>query len=159
MMINGILPIRFIVVGIALSLTAGGALADKPSWAGGGKNKKGDKHHEEKVHNERNYHDGHHNSQQDDVLVYRFGSHERRVVNEYYSSQGHHGKYPPGQVKKWHRGQPLPKHVIYYDLPQELYVRLPPPPPHHRYVQVAGDILMIAIGSSMVVDAIDDILH
>jgi len=155
MKIYGKSALRFIVVGIALSLTAGGALADKPSWAGGGKNKKGGKHHEEKVHSERNYHDVHH----DNVLVYRFGNHERRVVSEYYSSQGHHGKYPPGQVKKWHRGQPLPSYVTYYELPRELYVRLPPPPPNHRYVQVAGDILMIAVGSSMVVDAIDDIFH
>lgn len=157
--IYGKLTIRFIMVGLVLSLTAGGVFADKPSWAGGGKNKKGNKHHEDKGHSKHNYHDDHHDRRHENVLVYRFGSHERRIVNEYYSSQGHHGKYPPGQVKKWRRGQPLPRHIVYYELPQDLYVRLPPPPLHHRYVQVAGDILMIAIGTGMVVDAIDDILH
>ena len=42
-------------------------------------------------------------------------------------------------------------------VPQDLLLRLPPPPPQHRYVQVAGDVLLIAVGSSMVVDAIEDI--
>ena len=47
----------------------------------------------------------------------------------------------------------------YYDLPRDLLKRLPPPPLRHRYVQIAGDILLIAIGTSMVVDAIEDILR
>jgi Ni/Co efflux regulator RcnB len=38
-------------------------------------------------------------------------------------------------------------------------VRLPPPPPRHRYVRVAGDILLIAVGASIVVDAIEDIIR
>jgi len=31
------------------------------------------------------------------------------------------------------------------------------PPPGHRYVRVATDILMIAIGTGLVVDAIQDL--
>ena len=38
-------------------------------------------------------------------------------------------------------------------------MRLAPPPPNHRYVQVAGDVLMIAVGTGLVVDAIEDILR
>ncbi|MFN4148341.1 MAG: RcnB family protein [Rhodocyclaceae bacterium] len=53
----------------------------------------------------------------------------------------------------------MPPDVRYYPLPAEVLVRLPPPPPQHRYVQVAGDILLIAVGTSMVVDAVEDILR
>jgi Ni/Co efflux regulator RcnB len=65
---------------------------------------------------------------------------------------------PPGQAKKMYRvGQPLPTTVVYYPVPQPVLVQLPPPPPQHKYVRVAGDILLIAIGSSMVVDALGDL--
>lgn len=63
----------------------------------------------------------------------------------------------PGQAKKWNRGHPLPHDLKYYDLPRDLAIRLPPPPSGHRYVRVASDILLIAVGSSMVIDAIEDI--
>lgn len=56
-------------------------------------------------------------------------------------------------------GRPLPRDVVYYELPHDLMRRMPPPPLGHRYVQVAGDVLLIAVGSSMVVDAIQDILR
>ena len=54
-------------------------------------------------------------------------------------------------------GRPLPRDVILYDVPPPLLVRLPPPRAGHRYVRVAGDILMIAIGTALVVDAITDL--
>jgi len=37
-------------------------------------------------------------------------------------------------------------------------VQLGAPPAGHRYVRVANDILLIAIGTSMVVDAIEDLM-
>jgi hypothetical protein len=100
-----------------------------------------------------------------------FSSDDRRIVMDYYGAQVRAGKcppglakknngcQPPGQAKKWQRGRPLPRDVAYYDLPPELSVRLRVPPPNHRYVQIAGDILMIAIGTSLVVDAIEDIFR
>jgi len=36
-------------------------------------------------------------------------------------------------------------------------VQLGPPPSHHRFVRVAQDILLIATGTGMVVDAIDNL--
>jgi len=36
-------------------------------------------------------------------------------------------------------------------------VQLGPPPSGHKFVRVAGDILLIAIGSGMVIDAIQDL--
>ncbi|MCA0199807.1 MAG: RcnB family protein [Proteobacteria bacterium] len=68
------------------------------------------------------------------------------------------GCQPPGQAKKqWTKGQPLPAAVVYEPLPSALIVRLGPPPPNHEYVRVAGDILMLAAGTHMVVDAITDL--
>ena len=104
-------------------------------------------------------------------VEFHFGDQDRRVVRDYYGAQAKGGKcppglakkgkgcMPPGQAKKWVMGRPLPRDVVYYDLPRNLVVRLPPPPAGHRYVQVAGDVLMIAVGTSMVVDAIQDILR
>jgi hypothetical protein len=47
----------------------------------------------------------------------------------------------------------------YYDLPRDLLMRLPPAPAGHRYVRVAADILLIAVGSSMVIDAVEDLVR
>lgn len=98
-----------------------------------------------------------------------FSLDQRRLISDYYHSQISQGNcppglakkgngcQPPGQAKQWQKGQPLGRNVPYYDLPPALLGRLPPAPRNYRYVQVAGDILMIAIGTSMVVDAIEDI--
>ncbi len=69
------------------------------------------------------------------------------------------GGLPPGQAKRWRLGQPLPAGVVYYTLPGPLLVSLGPAPAGHRYVRVATDILLIAIGTGMVVDAIEDIVR
>lgn len=114
---------------------------------------------------------GHQNQQGDQ------GNHDRKhfedrnrvVVRDYYVKEynsghcppglakKHNGCMPPGQAKKWRVGQPLPREVVYYELPPSLVVQIGPPPSGYRYVRVAGDILMIAIGTSMVVDAIHDL--
>jgi Ni/Co efflux regulator RcnB len=154
-------------IGIALALVAGGAFADKPSWAGEGKHKEGKDRNKELHHREQ----GRDAERQGGSLVFSFSGEDRRLAMEYYGSQASKGKCPPGlakknngcqapgQAKKWRKGQALARDIEYYELPRELRVRLPAPPPNHRYVQVAGDILMIAIGTSMVVDALEDILR
>ncbi len=69
------------------------------------------------------------------------------------------GCNPPGQAKKWRHGYPLPPHVIYYDVPRSLVLTLGVPPSGYRYVRVASDILLIAVGTSIVVDAIEDLVR
>lgn len=98
-----------------------------------------------------------------------FGDRERVVVREYYSERVRTGScppglakkgngcMPPGQAKKWSVGRPLPRDVVFYDLPPAIVVELGVPPRGHRYVRVAADILLIAIGTGMVVDAIEDL--
>ena len=99
----------------------------------------------------------------------RFGDRQRTVVHDYYGrdresgfcppglAKKHNGCMPPGQAKKWRVGAPLPRDVVYYDLPPRLVVQLGVPPAGHRYVRVAADILLIAVGTGMVIDAIDDL--
>ena len=159
MVINKKSMFVLVAAGFSLSLMAGGALAEKPEWAGGGKHKKA--HQEERDRGDR----------QGAAVIVGFGSDDRRIISDYYGAQAragkcppglakkHNGCQPPGQAKKWRKGQPLGRDIEYFDLPNELRVRLPAPPLNHRYVQVAGDILLIAVGSGMVVDAIEDILR
>jgi len=135
----------------------GAALAEKPAWAGGGKPGKKDERMEERHDDRRAAGDSHFN---DDT---------RRIIGDYYGKQARAGKcppglakknngcLPPGQAKKWQVGRPLPREVIYYDVPPPLVVKIGPPPAGHRYVRVAGDILLIAIGTGMVIDAIQDL--
>jgi len=100
----------------------------------------------------------------------RFGESDRVVVREYYVTvirgghcppglaKKHNGCLPPGQAKKrWAVGRPLPREVIFYDLPPPLIVELGPPPPGYRYARVANDVLLLAIGTGMVIDAISDL--
>lgn len=91
------------------------------------------------------------------------------MVREYYGehyregrcppglAKKHNGCMPPGQAKKWKMGRPLPRDVTYYSVPAPLVMQIGQPPSGHRYVRVAGDILMIAIGTGLVVDAIQDL--
>jgi Ni/Co efflux regulator RcnB len=98
-----------------------------------------------------------------------FGDHDRVAIRTYYVEAGrsghcppglgkkNNGCLPPGQAKKWVVGQPLPPTVVYAPLPTALVVQLTPPPSGYRYVRVAGDILMISVGTRLVIDAIQDL--
>jgi Ni/Co efflux regulator RcnB len=161
-------------------LAAGPAIADKPDWAGGGK---GGKHERSDRRDEQRgeRRDEQRGEQRDDDgnsrgdrgrSAGKRGHFEERhtvVVREYYGEQfrsgrcppglakKHNGCMPPGQAKKWHVGRPLPRDVIYYEVPRPLVIQIGQPPSGYRYVRVATDILIIAIGSGMVVDAIQDL--
>jgi len=158
--------LAFLIAGM---LAAGPVLADKPAWAGDG-NKQ-----EKKVKNEkRDVRDRDKGPDQDrDRQGKKGGGHfvdeHRGIVREYYGerfrtgncppglAKKNNGCMPPGQAKKWQVGRPLPRDVIYYDLPPTLVVKLGQPPAGHRYVRVAADILLIAVGTGIVVDAIQDL--
>jgi Ni/Co efflux regulator RcnB len=61
----------------------------------------------------------------------------------------------------WRKGRRLPRSVIYHDVAPERisYYSLPVAPRGHRYVRVASDILLIAVGTGLVVDAIHDLSY
>jgi Ni/Co efflux regulator RcnB len=98
-----------------------------------------------------------------------FNDNHRKAITKFYSGEfesGHcppglakknNGCLPPGQAKKWRRGQPIPSDVIYYDLPATILKELGHAPEGYKFVRVAADILLIAIGTGIVVDAIEDL--
>lgn len=100
-----------------------------------------------------------------------FGDRHRAAAYEYYERQGraghcppglakkHNGCQPPGHAKQWQLGRPLERGVVVYPVPREVIVRIGQPPAGYRYVQVLGDVLMVAIGTNMVVDAIEDLMR
>lgn len=150
----------------AATLATQPAFAEKPDSHPQGKNKgdRGDKHHR---HDDRAYAD---RRDGDSVNIsLHFGDRQRGIVHDYYDrdyrsgfcppglAKKRNGCMPPGQAKKWSRGQPLPRDVVFYDLPPRLVVELGVPPAGHKYVRVAADILLIAVGTSIVVDAIEDL--
>lgn len=90
------------------------------------------------------------------VRVY-FANEQKRGFCPPGLAKKNNGCMPPGQTKKWHIGQPLPRDLVIYDLPPNLVVQIGMPPAGYKYVRVAADILLIAIGTSMVVDAIRDL--
>lgn len=172
-------PARVAAVLLAALVAAAPAWSAPPEGKGQGKgHEKADKHErknrnghagEERRH--RDAGDGERRARKPLQPGAWFNDRNRDAVHVYYASAGKGGKacppglakknngcLPPGQAKKWHIGQPLPGDVVWVAPPREIIVALPPVPAGHRYVQVAGDILLIAVGSMMVVDGIDGLL-
>ena len=99
-----------------------------------------------------------------------FGVREREIIREYYEPRALRGECPSGLYfrsgqcyqdtpRRWTIGAPVPADVVIEPLPVALVSALPPPPPRHRYARVAGDILLLAVGTNMVVDALDDLFN
>lgn len=166
MKITAINSARLITLLIAGLLATAGAIAEKPEWVDGGKHgqSKKEKHKDKDKHerddDSRNRHE---------KRERHFGADQRTVITTYYTNEyrkgrcppglakKHNGCMPPGQARQWSVGQPLPSNVVYYDLPQAVRVQIGSPPEGHRYVRVASDILLIAVGTSMVVDGIQNL--
>jgi len=151
-----------LLLAVSGMVAAGPVFADKPSWAGPGKG-----HKEKRI--ERHERGDDVGSRRHEVERRHFEERHRSVIREYYAEQFRHGRcppglakkrngcMPPGQAKKWKLGRPLPREVIFHDVPQQLVVQIGAPPAGYRYVRVATDILMIAVGTGMVIDAINDL--
>jgi hypothetical protein len=95
-----------------------------------------------------------------------FAPQHRAIIRDYYHNQYASGQCPQGLMfnqgycapvgnyQPWAVGQPLPSGVPYYELPPQLISQIGAPPAGYRYVRVASDILMMAAGTGMIVDAI-----
>lgn len=149
------------------------ALAGKPSDHGQGKVERQDSEKKHKVN--KQHHDDHDQGAKKKKAdkqkkgKHAFADRERQEVHHYYAEQFRSGNcppglakkengcQPPGLAKKWVVGRPLPPDVTIYELPAVVIDMIGPPPLGQRYVRVANDILMIAEGTSMVMDAIQDL--
>ena len=155
------------VILISAMLMSAPAFAKKPSWAGQASEK--NQHHKKyDQYDGDRQNGGNHDNSNVHVNVH-FGDRDRVIIHDYYEERYSSGRcppglakkrngcMPPGQAKKWKRGYPLSREVIYYDLPASIIVKIGLPPANHQYVRVAQDILLIALGTGIVVDAIEDL--
>jgi Ni/Co efflux regulator RcnB len=174
---------RSLVLSLAAGLCMAPAMAEKPAHAGGGKHDKGEKYErsdkggkggKKDRDDQPRYTQGSGDRSSTNVAVQiniggYFQDSQRVAVREYYEprfragncppglAKKNNGCMPPGQAKKWRKGYRLPSDVVYYPVPNDISIRLGVPPAGHKYVRVAADILLIAVGTSMVVDAIEDL--
>jgi len=66
------------------------------------------------------------------------------------------GCLPPGQAKKRYVvGQRLPNGIVVAELPRELSARIGVAPTGYRYGLLDGDLVKLAVGTMLVVDAIE----
>lgn len=147
---------RQLLAAIGAAFICGPSLAAKPEDAGQGNGKK----HKQRERNTSNV-----------TVGSYFDDRQRTDARAYYGQQNARGRcppglakknngcMPPGQAKKWALGRPLPGSVILYPVPREVVIRIGVPPPAYQYVRVVNDILLIAIGSRMVIDAIEDLVR
>jgi Ni/Co efflux regulator RcnB len=168
-------PLQAAAALLAISLVApGAAWAEKPEGHGKGQKhaqkearkeeRKAGKHHEKQARKENK-------RQREDVRVGGyFDDGHHRLARSYYGehygdakgcppglAKKNNGCLPPGQAKKYRVGQPLPREVVYYPVPQPVIVQLPAVPPGYRYVRVGNDILLLSPQSALVVDVIVNI--
>ena len=101
-----------------------------------------------------------------------FTDRDREQVRTYWAEEFGRGKCPPGLAKKnngcrppglakkerYVIGQPLPTVVVVQPLPRVLVTRLGPPPAGYTYGVVDGDVVKLAVGTRLVVDAIRSIV-
>jgi Ni/Co efflux regulator RcnB len=159
---------RTLVTGFITALTVGAlastpALATRPEWAGNQGGSKPEQRDQRSA--ERRGDDG----RRDVVVESRFGDRHRTASRDYYRrhysdtrcppglAKKHNGCMPPGLARKWSMGRPLPRDVIFHDLPRALLEQFGAPPPRHRYVRVDSDILLIEMGTGIVLDVIENL--
>lgn len=164
---------------VAVTLACTASFAEKPEWAGGGKGGKYEKNFQFDSNSQRIKQSPTGNKSENantntkragNVKVGGyFGDQQRVVVRNYYGEEYKSGRcppglakknngcMPPGQARKYKVGQRLPSNVVYYQVPQRVVYQLGTPPSGYRYVRVSSDILLLAIGTSMVVDAIQNL--
>lgn len=142
--------VRSIIVATVLT-----ALAAAPASA-----KKGGKGH------------GHHGGDHGDGAVVDvdvnvvFSAGQRGVFGEYWGehygrkcppglAKKNNGCLPPGLAKKRYRvGHPLPREVVIVPVPPELQIRIGAPPVGYFYGMIDGDLVKLAAGTLLVVDAL-----
>ena len=100
-----------------------------------------------------------------------FNDQQRTVVREYYVQNYSNGKrcppglakknngcMPPGQARTWAVGQPVPRGVTVYAVPQPVILQLPPAPYGYRYSRIGGDIVLVQQQNNLIVDIIQGLL-
>jgi hypothetical protein len=151
--------VKLLALVLGAGLTATPAVADKPDHAGKGKGKGKNKGADVAAVKEG-----------DHVVV--FSDRDREAVRGYWIetygrdncppglAKKNNGCLPPGIAKKRYVvGQALPTAIVIAEPPPVLAKRIGPAPAGYQYVVVDGDLLKLAIGTRMVVDAISSLVR
>jgi hypothetical protein len=142
---------RFLALVLALSLAVSIPLSAQGKGKGKGQSKGDAKGKAPEVH-----------------VTVVFNDTQRGAVRTYFADTYGRGKCPPGLAKKnngclppgqakkrYVVGQRLPKGIAIVDLPAALSTRIGVAPTGYRYGIVDGDLIKLAVGTMLVVDAID----
>lgn len=145
------LAVRLSVVVSILLVSTGPAAAKKPEIPGEQGKSKGASHHQENTVE--------HYFTSDRVSQIRSYYGERRVKGHCPPglAKKNNGCQPPGQLQRWRKGEPLPRDLVYDDLPSALIDELGRTPEGQKLVRVGADILLISVGTGMVLDALEDL--
>ena len=105
-------------------------------------------------------------------VVVTFAPRDRDLARAYFVETRGRGKCPPGLAKKnngclppgqakkrYAVGRRLPARIVLEEPPPDLIVRIGPAPEGYRYAVVDGDLLKLAVGTLLVVDAIDGLVN
>lgn len=97
---------------------------------------------------------------------------QREAARSYFVKQHGRGSCPPGLAKKnngclppghakkrYVVGYPLPRGIVVGELPVELSVRIGPAPAGYLYGILDGDLVKLAVGTMLVVDAIEGLVR
>jgi Ni/Co efflux regulator RcnB len=100
-----------------------------------------------------------------------FNDEQRNRARHYYAQQYGNGRncppglakrgngcMPVGQARRWDVGQPIPRGVTVYSVPQPVLVQLPPPPYGYRYARIGGDIVLVQQQNNVIIDIIQGLL-
>ena len=162
--------LRIVSLAIASLLLAGSAFAkDKGEDRDDDGNKHGNKHSEkyEKKAEKR----AEKREREEIRQGAYFNDQQRTFVREYYTTTYSDGKrcppglakknngcLPPGQVRNWTVGQPVPRNVTVYSVAQPVIRMLPPAPVGYRYARIGGDIVLVQQQNNVIVDIIQVLL-
>ena len=172
-MTNSKNSLSIVALAIASLLMAGSAIAKKD---GDDRDKGGNKHgqkHESK--NDRDDDKGEKKAekrQREDIKQGAYFNDQQRVfARQYYTTTYKDGKrcppglakknngcLPPGQVRNWAVGQPVPTNVTVYSVAQPVIRMLPPAPVGYRYARLGNDIVLVQQQNNIIVDIIQGLL-
>lgn len=162
---------RIIALAITAIFVAGPAFAegnDDDHGKGNGKDKQTEKHDKK---NQKDAEKAEKRERKEIEQGKYFNDQQRTYVREYYTTNYGPGKkcppglakkgngcMPPGQVRSWVVGQPIPRNVTIYSVPRPVILQLPPAPYGYRYARIGGDIVLVQQQNNLIVDVIQVLL-
>ena len=167
---------RILALAIASLFIAGSAVAKDKDHEGQGNSKQAQKQQDKQdkkaaKQQEKQQKQAAKREREDIKMGAYFNDQHRAYARQYYSqhygdgrrcppglAKKNNGCMPPGQARNWAVGQPIPRGVIVYSVPQPVIVQLPPAPYGYRYARIGNDIVLVQRQNNLIVDIIQGLL-